>query len=152
MAQLGSGVTIAPRRGLPGGLQIPESELVERFSRSSGPGGQSVNTADSRVELRWNVLMSAAIDDDRRAQLVSMLGSRLTGNELIVFASEHRAQLQNRIAARARLTMLVSNALEPPPPTRRATRPSRRAQSKRMDVKTQRGQIKAGRGRVRPDD
>ena len=140
---------LPPGRGLPHGLTIPAAELVERFSRSSGPGGQSVNTADSRVELLWDVAGSAALDDRQRARLLSRLGTRVTGGVLTISSSEHRAQLRNRIAARSRLAHLVADALAPVTP-RRATRPSRAAKQARLDAKRRRGELKANR-RLRED-
>lgn len=137
-------------RGLPNGLLIPASELHERFSRSSGPGGQSVNTADSRVELTWDVVGSAALTAAQRQQLLDRLGSRLSNGTVTVSSSEHRAQLQNRAAARARLGSLIAAALVPVTP-RRPTRPSRAAKQARMDAKRRRGQVKATRGRVHDD-
>ncbi len=133
-----------------GGLVIPDSELVERFSRSSGPGGQGVNTADSRVELRWNIAESAVLSDLQRARLLDRLAARLVDGTLVLVSSEHRAQRLNRDAARARLAMLVGQALVPPPPPRRPTRPSRAARQRRLDDKRRRGDIKAKR--ARPDD
>jgi ribosome-associated protein len=138
-------VVIRPQRGLPDGLTIPDGELVERFSRSSGPGGQSVNTTDSRVELSWDVSTSTALTDSQRDRLLDQLQSRLVDGVVTIAASEHRSQLQNRTAARARLANYVSEALEPPAPTRRATRPSRRAKARRVEAKRQRGQLKATR-------
>src|SRR5690348_12827332 len=132
---------------MPGGLVIPAAELVERFSRSSGPGGQSVNTTDSRVELRWDVAQSAALTDTQRRRLQERLRGRLTDGVLSIAASEHRSQLLNRNAARARLATLLTDALAPPPPPRRPTRPSKAATQRRLDSKRRRGQIKAGRGR-----
>jgi ribosome-associated protein len=132
-------------RGLPDGLVIPAAELVERFSRSSGPGGQSVNTTDSRVELRWDVARSGALGDEQRARLQGRLGTRLVDGVLSIAASEHRSQWQNRAAARARLRGLLVDGLAPPPPARRPTRPSRAARQRRIDAKKQRGQIKAAR-------
>jgi len=129
---------------------IPDAELVERFSRSSGPGGQGVNTADSRVELRWDIAASTAIDAAQRDRLLERLASRLVDGALVIVASEQRAQLQNRTAARARLAMLVTQALEPPPPPRRPTRPSRAARQRRLDDKRQRARRKAER--ARPDE
>jgi ribosome-associated protein len=142
-----SDVVIRPGRGLPGGLTIPAAELVERFSRSSGPGGQSVNTTDSRVELTWDVGASAIVDDVQRARLLDRLGGRIVDGVLTVVASEHRSQLQNRNAARLRLGHLVAAALEPPSPPRRATRPSRAAKARRVDEKRRRGELKAARRR-----
>jgi ribosome-associated protein len=130
---------------------IPDAELTERFSRSSGPGGQGVNTADSRVELRWDVAASGALTDTQRARLLEQLAPRLVDGVLVLVASEQRAQLANRAAARARLTTLVGQALEPPPPPRRATRPSRAARQRRLDEKKRRGELKANRARPDPD-
>jgi ribosome-associated protein len=138
-------LVLRPARGLPNGLVVPSAELIERFSRSSGPGGQGVNTTDSRVELRWDVAQSAALTEVQRARLLQQLAGRLVDGALVIAASEHRSQLQNRQAARARLTALVMDALEPPSPARRPTRPSRRAQQRRVDAKRRRGDIKANR-------
>jgi ribosome-associated protein len=143
-------VTLPPSRGLPGGLDIPEEELVERFSRSSGPGGQGVNTTDSKVALSWDVARSDALTDAQRELLIHRLGNRLTSGTLTIVASEQRSQLLNRQAARARLTALLRDAFVPAV-ERRATRPSRAARQRRLDTKKQRSQLKAGRGRVRPD-
>jgi ribosome-associated protein len=142
-----SDLVLPPARGIPDGLIIPEAELVERFSRSSGPGGQSVNTTDSRVELRWDVASSGALGDVQRARLLDGLAPRLVDGVVSIVASEHRSQLQNRTAARARLTMLLRDALAPPPPARRPTRPSRAAKQRRLDAKKQRGDLKAKRAR-----
>ncbi len=133
------------------GFTIPDVELVERFSRSSGPGGQLVNTTDSRVELRWDLAASTAVDDEVRARLLERLGPRLSNGALLVVASEQRSQLQNRAAARGRLLNLLVEALAPPPPERRASRPSRRARARRVDAKRQRGELKATRRRPNPD-
>ena len=142
-------VQLPPGRGLPDGLTIPAGELVERFSRSSGPGGQSVNTTDSRVELSWDVGQSAALTDHQRDRLLSRLDGRLTGGVLTISASEHRSQLQNRTAARTRLAAMVTAALRPEQ-VRRATRPSRAAKQARLDGKKRRGRLKADR-RLRGD-
>ncbi len=128
-------------------LDIPDAELVERFSRSSGPGGQSVNTTDSRVELSWDVARSAALDDVQRARLLDRLGNRLVDGVLTIAASEHRSQLRNRTAARGRLHNLVAEALEPPAPPRRATRPSRAAKARRLEAKRRTGELKSTRRR-----
>ena len=146
-----SGLVLAPQRGLPRGLLIPDAELVERFSRSSGPGGQGVNTTDSRVELRWDVAASAALSDAQRAQVLERLGHRIVDGAIVLVASEQRSQRQNRTAARARLAALLADALTPPPPVRRPTRPSRAARERRLDGKRRRGEVKAGRGRPDPD-
>lgn len=145
-------LVLPPGRGVPGGLVVPAAELVERFSRSSGPGGQGVNTTDSRVELRFDVGTSSALTDLQRARALDQLAARLVDGVLSITASEQRSQLQNRLAAQARLAHLLSQALAPPPPPRRATKPSRGARQRRLDVKKQRGQIKAGRARLRAGD
>ncbi|MDZ8202051.1 alternative ribosome rescue aminoacyl-tRNA hydrolase ArfB [Microbacterium sp. SSW1-59] len=125
-----------------GRLTIPEAELMWRFSRSSGPGGQGVNTTDSRVELGWDVSSSAAVTDAQRALIEQRLGSRLVGGVLTIAASEHRAQLRNREAALARLAALVADALRPPAPTRRKTKPSRGSQERRLSAKKRRTDVK----------
>jgi ribosome-associated protein len=140
-------VVIAPRRGVPHGLTIPAGELAESFSRSSGPGGQGVNTTDSRVELRWDIAASGAISDGQRLRLLGELATRITDGVLTIAASEHRAQLQNRNAARARLVNLVTDALTPPPPPRRPTKPSRSARARRVQAKQRRSDLKATRRR-----
>ena len=123
-------------------LTIPESELSWRFSRSSGPGGQGVNTADSRVELVWDVAGSTVLSSLQRDRILDRLGSRVVEGVLTVTASEHRAQLRNRDAARARLAAVVSDALRPPSPSRRPTRPSRGAKERRLEAKKRRTDVK----------
>ena len=140
----GGDLRVPPGPGLPGGLVIPAQELEEQFSRSSGPGGQSVNTADSRVELRFDVEASTALSDRQRARALDRLGP-----QLVVTASEHRSQHRNRVAARERLVSRLREALAPPPPKRVPTKPSRSSQRRRVDSKVRRGQVKALRGRVR---
>ena len=127
-------------------LVIPGAELRERFSRSSGPGGQGVNTADSRVELGWDVAASSVLTPTQRSRLLDALAGRLVDGTLSIAASEHRTQLANRRAARERLVALVRDAVAPPPPPRRPTRPTRGSQRRRLDAKTRRGEIKRGRG------
>jgi ribosome-associated protein len=128
-----------------GWLVIPASELRERFSRSSGPGGQSVNTADSRVELSFDVAHSPALPDCARERALNRLGGRLSGGVLTIVASEQRSQLQNRKAARARLAALLRDAVAPPQRPRVPTRPGRGARERRLADKRQRGAIKRGR-------
>jgi ribosome-associated protein len=125
-------------------VTIPGDELTERFSRSSGPGGQGVNTTDSRVELVWD-LGASSLPAELLERLRRRLGSRLTGDALAVVASERRSQLRNREAARGRLAGLVARALEPPPPPRRATRPSRGATERRIAAKKRRSATKRTR-------
>ncbi|SBS71710.1 alternative ribosome rescue aminoacyl-tRNA hydrolase ArfB [uncultured Microbacterium sp.] len=132
------------------GVTIPESELSWRFSRSSGPGGQGVNTADSRVELSWDAATSTVLSPHQRERLLERLRGRLVGGVLTIAASEHRAQLRNRDAARARLAAVVADALRPPAPARRPTKPTRGAKERRLNDKQRRTDIK--RLRRRPTD
>ncbi len=141
---------IAPQRGLPRGLDIPGEELEERFSRSSGPGGQGVNTTDSRVELSWSIVGSAVLGEEQRAILLDRLAARTVDGALTIAASEHRSQLRNRHAARARLADLIGTALTPTT-VRRPTRPSRAAKQRRLDAKHHRTEIKSGRAPVRDE-
>ncbi|MFC9918709.1 alternative ribosome rescue aminoacyl-tRNA hydrolase ArfB [Agromyces binzhouensis] len=131
-------------------LTIPEAELTWRFSRSSGPGGQGVNTTDSRAELVWDVAGSGALTPVQRERLLERLSGRVVDGVLTVTASEHRAQLHNRNAARARLAAVVAEALRPPSPSRRPTRPSRGSEERRLKAKKRRTDVK--RLRRPPDD
>ena len=124
------------------GVEVPDQELAWRFSRSSGPGGQSVNTADSRVELSLDVGRSPAIPDRVRERLLARLSHRLVDGVLTVAASEYRSQHRNREAARARLAQLLTDASEPPPPRRRPTKPTRGSQRRRLETKAQRSRTK----------
>jgi ribosome-associated protein len=126
-------------------LTIPAAELAWRFSRSSGPGGQGVNTTDSRVELSWDLAGSELLPASLRERAIERLGPRLINGVLTISASEHRSQLRNREAAAARLAALVAGAIAPPPRVRRATRPSRGSVERRIGEKKRRGQIKRGR-------
>jgi ribosome-associated protein len=132
------------------GVVIPETELGWRFSRSSGPGGQSVNTTDSRVELSFDLAGTTALNDVLRARAVERLRSRLVDGVLTVAASEHKSQWRNREAARTRLAALLRDAIAAPPRQRRPTKPSRGAVRRRLDEKKRRGETK--RLRSRPDD
>ena len=130
------------------GVVIPGSELTWKFSRSSGPGGQSVNTTDSRVSLSFDVGTTAALDRYLKARALQRLAPRLIDGVLTVHAEAQRSQYQNRLAAQARLVELLRAAIKPPSPKRRATKPSRRAKERRIAGKKQRGQTKRLRGRV----
>jgi len=151
MSEPGQNLVVPPGPGLPDGAVIPAAELVERFSRSPGPGGQSVNTSDSRVELLFAPGTSAAFTEGQRNRLVRHLAESLTQGHVSVVASEHRSQLRNRVAARERLVALLREAVAPPPAPRRTTKPSRASQRRRVEAKKQRGQTKALRGRVRDE-
>jgi len=124
---------------------IPGAELSERFSRSSGPGGQGVNTTDSRVELSFDVAASPSIPEPLRDRVLDRLGSRLVEGVLTIAASEHRSQLQNREAARGRLVALLLEASSPPPAKRRPTKPSRGSKERRLASKKRRADVKRGR-------
>jgi ribosome-associated protein len=139
-----SDLVVSPR------VTIPAGELRWRFSRSSGPGGQGVNTTDSRVELSFDVATSPSIPPFLRERAISRLGERLTDGVLVVAASEHRSQLRNREAAAARLVSLLRGALAPPPRTRRPTMPSRGAIERRLTDKKANAKRKADR-RTPPD-
>ncbi len=132
-------------------LSIPDAELSWRFSRSSGPGGQSVNTSDSRAELSFDVARSTALSGLQRSRALDRLSSRLVEGVLTVAASEHRSQLQNREASLARMAALLADAVAPPPPARRPTRRTKGSQERRLEVKRQRSDLKRGR-RSRPEE
>lgn len=151
MGDPGSDLVVPSGPGIPQGLVVPAAELVERFSRSSGPGGQSVNTTDSRVELEYDVASSAVLTEAQRQRVLSHLGPRLVDGRVVVDSSEHRSQHRNRVAARERLADLLREALAPPPPPRRPTRPTKGSQRRRLEAKKQRGQTKALRGKVTGD-
>jgi ribosome-associated protein len=125
-----------------GSVVIGEHELQWRFSRSSGPGGQSVNTTDSRAQLRWDIAHSCALSEEHRTRLLSRLGNRLTNGVLQISASEQRSQLQNRDAAERRLVEIVGAALAPGPRARRATRPTRGSVERRIAGKRRRSEVK----------
>lgn len=127
------------------GWVLPAAELSERFSRSSGPGGQGVNTADSRVELSVDLTRPAVVPDRLRARVLDRLAGRLVDGVLTIAASEHRAQLDNRRAARDRMAEVLRRAAAPPPRKRRPTRPTRGSQERRLAEKKRRGQTKRGR-------
>ncbi|WP_422752931.1 alternative ribosome rescue aminoacyl-tRNA hydrolase ArfB [Micromonospora sp. WMMD708] len=124
---------------------VPAAELRERFSRSSGPGGQGVNTTDSRVELSFDVAGTTSLPPALRERVLQRLAGRLVDGVLTIAASEHRAQLANREAARERLVALLREAVAPPPPPRRPTRPSRGAKERRLADKKRQSQRKRDR-------
>ncbi len=127
-------------------LTVPETELSWRFSRSGGPGGQGVNTTDSRAELSFDVARSPSLPEHLRVRALERLAGRLVDGTVTVAASEQRSQLQNREAAAERLAQLLREAVSPPPPARRATRPSRGSKERRLEGKRQRSELKRSRG------
>lgn len=128
-------------------LTIPAAELGWRFSRSSGPGGQHVNTSDSRAELTWDVTASKALTDEQRERLLDKLSGRLIDGTLTVSASEQRSQLRNRETALEKLGQVLAAALAPDGPKRRPTKPTRGSQKRRLEAKGQRSQVKKNRQR-----
>jgi ribosome-associated protein len=131
------------------GTTIPPDELSWRFSRSTGPGGQSVNTTDSRVELSYDLANSTALPPAQQERALRALAGRLAGGVLTVTAQESRSQLRNREAAAERMSGLLTEATGPPPRPRRPTKPSRAARERRLADKRRTAEIKRLR---RPDD
>jgi ribosome-associated protein len=121
---------------------VPERDLRWRFSRSSGPGGQSVNTTDSRVELSIDLTTTTALGPTQRARALERLADRLVDGVLTVTSSEQRSQLRNRELARKRLANILAAAVAPPAPRRRPTRPTHGAVERRLADKRRRGRIK----------
>ena len=132
-------------------LVVPEAELSWRFSRSSGPGGQSVNTSDSRAELSFDVAGSPSLTETQRARALQRLAGRLVDGVLTVAASTERSQLLNREEAARRLAQLLREAVAPPPKARRPTRPTKGSTERRLQAKRQRSQLKSAR-RSRPEE
>jgi len=132
-------------------ITLPDEELVERFVRASGPGGQHVNKTSTAVELRFDVRNSPSLPDEVRARLEKLAGSRLTlDGVLVLFAQGARSQEMNRQDARARLADLIRRATEKPK-RRRPTKPTYASKLKRLETKSQRSSIKSARGRVRDE-
>jgi ribosome-associated protein len=131
-----------------GSVSVPEAELNWRFSRSSGPGGQGVNTTDSRVELSFDVAATETLGPVFKARALERLGPRLVNGVITIAASEFRSQLRNREAAEMRLAQILREAIAPPPKKRRPTKPSRGAVERRITAKKQRSDLK----RLRRDD
>ncbi|MEU2562508.1 alternative ribosome rescue aminoacyl-tRNA hydrolase ArfB [Streptomyces longispororuber] len=130
-----------------GSVSLPEAELLWRFSRSSGPGGQHVNTSDSQVELRFDLARTDALPEVWKQRALERLASRLVDGVLSVRASEHRSQWRNREAAAVRLAALLAEATAPPPKPRRPTRIPRGINERRLREKKRRAETKQGRGR-----
>ena len=130
-------------------LTIPSRDLRWRFSRSSGPGGQGVNTTDSRVELLLDLANCTCLGPFRRARLLQHFQTRLVEGCLRVVVAEERSQWQNRQKALHRLAELLREGLQSPPRSRKATRPGRGAEKRRLETKKKHGDLKRQR-RSRP--
>ena len=134
-----------------GDLLIDESEIVESFVRSSGPGGQNVNKVASAVELRFDARSSRSLPNDVAVRLIKLAGARATQDGVIViFAQRFAGQPRNREDARARLSDLLMTA-QARPKRRLATRPTLASRVRRVDDKTRRGAVKALRGKTTAD-
>lgn len=127
------------------GLVIPSKELKWRFSRASGPGGQSINTSDSRVELVLDVEACSVIGPFRKGRLITYLGSRLTAGCLHVVVAKGRSQYQNRKLALERMACLIREGLKQPHKARKPTKPSHGSQKRRMKGKKKHSELKRKR-------
>lgn len=140
-------LTIAPGPGIPGGLVIVAADLTERFAKSSGPGGQGVNTTDSKVQLSVDIATCSSLSDALRRRALHNLEHRLDGTVLTVTASTQRLQVRNRAEARERMAALLREALAPPPPPRRRTKPTQSSVRRRLEAKKRRSELKSTRRR-----
>ena len=137
---------VPPGPGAPHGLRVPADELAEQFSRASGPGGQGVNTTDSRVQLSLDLGTTTALTDAQRERLLDRLSESLSGTVLTISASEYRSQRRNRTAARQRLSTILRDAMIPPV-LRRPTRPTNGSRRRRLEGKHRRAEVKLNRRR-----
>ncbi len=137
---------IPPGPGAPHGLIVPAGELSEQFSHASGPGGQGVNTTDSRVQLSFDLGTTTALTESQRRLALERLDARLAGTVLTISAAEHRSQHRNRVAARQRLAELIREAVAPPI-IRRPTRRTRGSHRRRLQGKRERAEVKQNRRR-----
>ena len=135
---------VSPGPGAPRGLRVPAGELIEQFSRSSGPGGQSVNTSDSRVQLSLDLATTTALSEVQRELALDRLAERISGTVLTISASEYRSQRRNRTAARQRLAAVLRDAVVPPV-VRRSSRPTSGSRRRRLEGKRRRSETKRNR-------
>ncbi len=123
-------------------IHIPEDEFIVKASRSSGPGGQSVNKLNTKITLFFNLAESGYLTDIQKRTILQKLSGRITSDGNIIISSQHsRSQLSNRIDATAKLNLLLSNALKPARP-RRPTHPSRGSIERRLSAKRRRSHLK----------
>ncbi|MEU0281587.1 alternative ribosome rescue aminoacyl-tRNA hydrolase ArfB [Streptomyces sp. NPDC088147] len=134
-----------PAHVIRGSVSLPEAELMWRFSRSSGPGGQHVNTSDSKAELRFDLAKTEALPPVWKERALERLADRLVDGVITVRASEHRSQWRNRETAAVRLASLLAEATAPPPRPRRKTKIPRGINERRLREKKQRAETKRGR-------
>jgi len=128
-----------------GSFSIPESELSWRFSRSSGPGGQHVNTSATAAELSFDVAGSPSLPDNLRGRALERLSGRLVRGVLTIRAEEYRSQQRNRDAARARLASIMADATAPPPKKRIPKKIPRGINERRLENKKRRSNVKRQR-------
>ncbi|WP_329051448.1 alternative ribosome rescue aminoacyl-tRNA hydrolase ArfB [Streptomyces violaceus] len=128
-----------------GSVSLPEAELLWRFSRSSGPGGQHVNTSDSKVELSFDLAKTEALPEVWKQRALERLAGSLVDGVVTVRSSEHRSQWRNRESAAVRLAALLAEATAPPPKPRKQTRIPRGINERRLREKKQRSETKRGR-------
>lgn len=140
-------IVVPPGPGNPAGVVVPPAEIVERFAKSGGPGGQGVNTTDSKVQLSVDAATLSVLSDTQRRRVLKNLRHRLDGTVLTVSVSTQRSQLQNRREARRRMGELLREAMKPSPPPRRRTAPTRASVERRKNLKMRRSELKASRRR-----
>lgn len=133
-------------------LRLPAAELQWRFSRSTGAGGQHINTTDSRVELVFDLAATQALPPHLKARALRRLETRLVAGTVVITAQEQRSQWQNRAAAQRRLVALLLEAIQPPPPPRRPTKPTRGSRQRRLAAKRLRSAVKGQRRGVQLEE
>ena len=132
-------------------INLDPSEMTEKFSRSSGPGGQHINKVDTKVELRFFAKRSPNLSKTVKDRLKVIAGNKWTlKGEIIITAEKYRSQAKNRELARSKLVRLILKALEKPI-NRLKTKPSKAVRLRRSNEKQNRSKIKAMRGRVQDE-